>query len=159
MISTYSNGKKIYSIDLMFSYINIFKPKYKSIVITKLLHMLNEKCWGNEYNKDKRYSPLDVIKDKKNKKYKNEINRIKNSNLKYPIIITDKNDVVDGMHRLAKAFLQNKKNIKVYFFDKKLMKKFLINSKGNYEKIDKLQGYELIEIFYKKFKSHFAIIK
>jgi hypothetical protein len=39
------------------------------------------------------------------------------------------------------------------------MKKFLVNSKGNYKKIDKLQRYELIELFYKKFKSHFAIIK
>jgi hypothetical protein len=70
MISTYSDGKNIYSIDLMFSYINIFKPKYKSIAVTELLHILNEKCWGDAYNKHKRYSALDVIKKIKNIKMK-----------------------------------------------------------------------------------------
>lgn len=31
--------------------------------------------------------------------------KIKNSNLQYPIIVDDKNLIIDGYHRLAKAYM------------------------------------------------------
>ena len=55
------------------------------------------------------------------------------------------------MHRLSKAHLNNKKKIKVYLFTKKDMNKFLINKTNDWDKIDKLQIYNYIELFYKKF--------
>ena len=99
------------------------------------------------------YSALDVMNNKK--KYPEETKRIKQADLKYPIIITG-TSVVDGVHRLAKSHMTKKKNIKAYVFDKKLMKKFLIptpKSKTiNWNKINNLEMHYFIELFHKRFK-------
>ena len=63
----------------------------------------------------------------------------------------DDKNIIDGVHRLSKAYLEDNKYIKAYIFDKKLMKKFLINSKGDWNKVDNLQIHEFIKLFYKKF--------
>ena len=94
---------------------------------------------------------MDVIKNPKNKKYKDDNNRIKKANLNYPIMIDDKNNIIDGVHRLSKAYSQNKKYIKAYVFDKEIMKKFLVNNNGNWKKIDNMEIYQYIELFHKKF--------
>ena len=147
MVQTYSNDKKIYSVDMMIAYLNIYKQPTIKVPISKLLHVLEYEGWGDPLKKIK-YSAMDVIKSPK--KYKNEINRIKKADLKYPIIM-DEQYIIDGVHRLSKAYLQNKKYIKAYIFDKKLMKKFLINSKGDWKKVDKLQMHDFIKLFYEKF--------
>ena len=147
MVQTYSNNKKIYSVDMMFAYLNIYKHPTTSVPVSKLLNALEYKSWGNP-SKEKYYSPNDVIKNPK--KYKNEMDRIKKANLKYPIIMDEKY-VIDGVHRLSKAYLRDKKYIKAYIFDKKLMKKFLINSKADWNKVDNLQTHDFIQLFYKKF--------
>ena len=149
MVQTYSNNNKIYSVDMMFAYINIYKPKSQKVYIKTLLHNLEHKGWsGGTPNKSDRYSPLDVINNPK--KYKNEIERINKANLKYPIIVYN-NYVIDGVHRLTKSMLTNKKTIKVYTFTSELMKKFLINSSGNWNKVDRMQTYDFIKLFYERF--------
>tara|TARA_B110000971_G_scaffold176388_1_gene181841 strand:+ start:153 stop:302 length:150 start_codon:yes stop_codon:yes gene_type:complete len=42
MSHTHSNGKKVYSVDMMIAYVNIFKPKSKSIEVNTLLHELDD---------------------------------------------------------------------------------------------------------------------
>ena len=32
MVQTFSDNNKIYSVDMMFAYINIFKPKYEKLM-------------------------------------------------------------------------------------------------------------------------------
>lgn len=147
---TFSNNKNIYSVDMMFAYINIFKPKSIKIPISELLKNLEGKSWGDPEKKIY-YSAMDVIKNPKNKKYKDDNNRIKKANLNYPIMIDDKNNIIDGVHRLSKAYSQNKKYIKAYVFDKEIMKKFLVNNNGNWKKIDNMEIYQYIELFHKKF--------
>lgn len=44
MTQTFNNNKKIYSVDMMFIYINIFKPKSKQIDINQFLNNLEYKC-------------------------------------------------------------------------------------------------------------------
>lgn len=134
---------------MMFAYINIFKPKSIYVSLNYLIDTLNCDGWGNSKKKNC-YSPFDVIENPKNKKYKEDIKRIENANLRYPIIITG-NTVVDGIHRLTKAYLNDKKKIKAYVFSKKEMNKFLINKKGDCEKVDKLNIYDFIKLFYDKF--------
>jgi len=73
-----------------------------------------------------------------------------NSNLKFPIVIAN-NNIVDGVHRLTKAYLQKKKEIKAYIFDGELLEKFLIDKNKNWDKVDKLNTYEYIELFFKRF--------
>lgn len=151
----YKNGYKVYSVDMMIAYINIFDPTAIKLTIEELSHNLLEDYW-NHNGKD--YSPAEFLasikRDGYNKsEYQNDIERIKRL-LDYPIIVHGKNkDIVDGLHRLCKAILNDNSTIHAYVFDKKLMKKFkLSNSDVNYifDK-GKLLTYRLIELFHERF--------
>jgi disulfide oxidoreductase YuzD len=144
---TTSIGDNIFSVDMMFAYINIFKPKYTNINIDSLLHNLEYAGWGDPILNIK-YSPKDVINNPE--KYKKEIEQIKNANLKYPIIIYN-NNIIDGVHRLTKTVLEKKTKIKTYIFTKKIMEKFIIDKNSDYNKVDNMEISLFIELFYKKF--------
>lgn len=146
---SFAIGKKIYSVDMMFAYVNIFKPTISEVKIVDYEKYLDYNIWG-DVRVNNSFSPLDVIADLKNELYKNDIARIKKANLKYPIFVYN-GYVVDGMHRLVKAKMMKKKTIKAYVFDDKLMAKFLLDSKGNWKKVDNLETYIYIEMFIKKF--------
>lgn len=76
-----------------------------------------EKLWGN--------ATLDKITN-----YPDHVERINNANLEYPIIITIYNAkpiLLDGTHRLMKAYMTNKKTIKVIIIDKKKLKRAQIS--------------------------------
>jgi hypothetical protein len=148
MVQTFSSNNKIYSVDMMLAYINIFKPNYIYINIDSLMKNLDYKAWGDPIQ-EIHYSPMDVLKTPK--KYKDEIKRIKNADLRYPIIITSNNNIVDGVHRLTKAYLNKNKKIKVYKFMAKDMSKFLINNEKDFKKVDKLNLHDFIKLFYKRF--------
>ena len=86
----------------------------------------------------------------KNQKYKDEVIRIKNANLKYPIILDSNYNILDGVHRYVKHIIENKTTINVYIFDKKIMKKFIIGKRDEFN--DKnLQINDFIEIFTQRF--------
>lgn len=142
MTRTTSIGKNVYSVDLMFAYINIFKPKATKIILSDINYDTNVKGWG-----DSDISVNDVLKNPK--KYKDDYDRIINANLKYPIIMNTKGIIFDGVHRYIKSKMLNRKSINAYVFDDKLLKKFIINDKGNYN--IKLQVNEYVELFCKKF--------
>jgi len=146
---TYCDDKKVYSVDMMFAYINMFKPSHVEIKISDLTGALENKGWYDEKSK-KRISAQDVINNPS--KYKPEVDRIRAANLKYPIIINNKM-IVDGVHRLAKSHLLGKKTIKVYNFDNKLMKKFLISSNCDWQIVSTLEMSVFIELFCKRFCS------
>ena len=149
MTNTYSpDGKKIYSVDMMFAYVNIFTPKTISVKISDFTNKLDDNYWGNPNKKGNKISPLMVLNNPS--KYKKHMKRIKKANFKYPIMMYN-NKLIDGMHRIIKAKLNNKKTIKAYNFKKDIFKKFLINSKGEWSKVDKINSHELIEMFYKNF--------
>ncbi len=149
MVHTYSNSNRIYSVDMMLAYINIYKPKnlLVNINVIDYLHYLQYKCWSNTKN-NKYYSPIDVINNQR--KYVEEYDKIINSDLKYPIII-NKNNIIDGIHRLSKAYLLGKKKIKAYLFDDILLRKFLINNKGDFDKIDKFTISDFMVLFNRRF--------
>jgi len=149
MVQTYSENNNIYSVDMMFAYIHLFKPEIITINIKDILSNLDYKCWGDT-SKKIYYSPMDVINNIKNKKYADEVERITNADLKYPIIMDGKY-IVDGMHRLSKAYILGKKTIKVYKFTKAQMKKFIIDTNINWNSVDQLKTYDYIELFYKRF--------
>ena len=144
---TFSDGKNIYSVDMMIAYINIFKPKSVKISIEKnnLFSLLEDNCWGD-------FSPMDVLNNPKKKKYKEDYIKIKKANLDYPIIVYNGN-IIDGMHRLSKLYLLKKNEVKAYNFDKNLMKKFLIgkSDKIKSDKINNIEKSILIERFVDKF--------
>lgn len=147
MVQSYSIGKKIYSVDMMFAYINIFKPKSTKVPVAKLVNALEYEGWGDP-QEDIYYSAFDVLDNPR--KYKKEMARIKKANLQYPIIM-DKKFIIDGVHRLTKAYIERRKTINAYIFDSKLMRKFLIDSDGNWDKVDSLDVHYFIQLFVKRF--------
>ena len=71
MPQTFSNNKKVYSVDMMFAYINLFSPKHILLDVNELKHNLSFKGWGD---RNVSYSPQDVLQNPS--KYKHEIQRI-----------------------------------------------------------------------------------
>lgn len=131
---TYADSNKIYSVNLMFCYIDKYNPQILSISTKKLFEQLEYPSWGD-------ISPIEVVKDMNNKKYIDHKTRILNADLKYPIMIEKKtNIIIDGLHRLAKAYLLKKRKIHAYIFDENEMNKFVLTHKkrnnGNWKKSD-----------------------
>jgi hypothetical protein len=143
VIEYFSDNKDVYSTAMMFAYINVFKPKITTVNVEELLFNLELNCWTNDVR------PVDVLEDIKNARYKAEVVRIKKADLTYPIIVNSQYFILDGMHRYVKHILENKKSIKVYVFDKTLMKKFVIAKRG--DKLD-FQINDFIELFEKRFR-------
>jgi len=141
---TYHNNKNIYSVDMMISYINLYGHPIVKVPIEKFIPQLNENVWGE-------WSPMDVIKNMETKKYKNDAERIQKANLEYPIIVTGKH-IIDGYHRVAKAYLEEKKYIDVYIFKAELMNKFILNKDMNFVKVHQHTDiHEIIELWTKRF--------
>lgn len=111
-IECYSDDKYEYSTALMFAYINLKKPEKIKLETSKLLFNLDLECW------DKNTKPSDVISCLKNKKYKDEVTRIKESDTKYPIIVDSNLFIIDGVHRYVKSVLSNKKQSMFIFLIK-----------------------------------------
>ena len=89
----------------------------------------------------------DVLANKK--RYSADYARIKDADLRYPIIVY-KGEILDCVHRYVKAMTLKKKTINAYVFDSRLMKKFIIDTSGNYN--IKIETNEYIERFNKLFK-------
>jgi hypothetical protein len=163
---TFSDNGNVYSVDMMFSYVNAFEPEVEKVPVESLEHVLEYEGWGEPGGK--KHSPADVAKAfaKGNGKYKEDIERIKNADLKYPIMICrfragEEYVVVDGVHRLAKAAgfggMPKKKMIKAYVFDLKLMRRFFLAKKGAgkncWEKIDRLETHDICSLFFERFRA------
>ena len=145
MVHTYSDNDKIYLVDLMIAYVNIFDYPVTDIDTKDYLTHLKSKCWRKF---GKKYSPIEVLNNPS--VYDLDMEKIKNAELIYPIIIFDGN-VVDGMHRLTKLYLQQKSHLKAYVFNEALMKKFLVSAKGDYKKLESLEIHHIIEMFNDRF--------
>lgn len=149
MVATFSDNNKIYSVDLMIAYVNIYKLIPIKINVSEYLDsIINYSGWGDPI-KNIRYSPLDVLHNPK--KYKEDYERIMNANLIYPIIITKNNIVIDGVHRIVKASFLQKKQIKAYVFNNTLLNKFLLDKNKDFKKVDKLSTSDLIILFNRRF--------
>ena len=147
-MQTYSDNKYIYSVDMMFAYLYLRKPQYQNIKVSDLLKNLNHNCWGDPVN-NIYHTPNDVLANPT--KYEHDYKRIKNADLSYPIIITHDMHIIDGVHRLTKSYMENKKTIKAYVFDNALLRKFKLAKRNEWDKVDKLKNYQLIIMFSKKF--------
>jgi len=155
MVQSFSDNKYVYSVDMMFAYINLFKKHLKvtKIRVKDMQDTLEYKGWGDP-SKGIRYSANDVLENPK--KYPDEMKRVKNANLRYPIIMYgNPGYIVDGVHRLTKATLEGREYINAYVFDAALMKNFILgktSEKGIWKRIDATPTHELIEQFWRKVK-------
>jgi len=119
-----------FSVDMMFSFIEFFKPQVSKIKIDKLINDLYITSWSDEDNnpeEDNRISPMDVLKNPD--RFPHHKKRIINANLDYPLIIQKQGEdfhIIDGNHRFAKLYMQKATVVNCYIFTEKLMKKFFM---------------------------------
>jgi hypothetical protein len=110
--------KKLQEVDIPFR-IDIQKLHNLAIPTTEML--ISELLWHFDYpfwdkigTDDWNLTPWEVIKNPK--LHPNHFNKIKEADLSYPIEIVDHNNrwlILDGLHRLAKAYIENHQTISV----------------------------------------------
>jgi len=128
---------------MMFAYVNIFKPPIIKISLEELTPQLEENVYGD-------YSPMDIINNEK--KYASNTEKIRKADLSYPILVDSNYNIIDGYHRLMKAYLEHKKEIKVYVIDKTLKKNFILGKKENKKDVlEKLSISYFLELWSKRF--------
>lgn len=149
MVQTYSDNNYIYSVDMMFAYLHFNKVKsIKYKIDENILKNLDYSGWGDPI-KNIKYSPKQVLNNPS--KFPEDYDRIQNADLKYPIIITGDGNIIDGVHRLTKSVLLEKKYINAYVFDNKLMKEFIIAKHNDWNKVDNLKTYQFIILYVERF--------
>lgn len=118
----------------MFMYIQDKQPKSVKLPLPPLVHHLRENDWSDWSTPGTPlFSAMNVLQHPD--KYKDHYKRILDAELKYPIIIDKKTGyVIDGMHRLAKSYMLNKRHIHAHVFDDGLMSKFILTSKKDAKK-------------------------
>jgi hypothetical protein len=152
MPQTFSVGKRIYSVDMIHAYIQLFEPVVVGMPLDVLEYCMHIKSWNDRGLLSSSFSAQDVLDNPK--KYEQDFERIKNANLKYPIIIWNRANghyVVDGIHRIAKAIGLKRKKINAYIFDEVLMNKFLVDRKGNLKRVEDMPMSETISMFHERF--------
>lgn len=144
---TYSDEKYIYSVDMMMVYVNTHKVPVEKVSLEENLWQLEQNVWGD-------YSPSDILKHPERKKYTENIQRMKEADLSYPIFMTSKYQIIDGYHRFLKAFQQKETHIKAYIFEPPLMRKFIINKELDFVAVhQKMAIHEVLELYVKRFCS------
>jgi hypothetical protein len=154
MPQTYYDDKYIYSVDMMFVYLNHYHHIVTKLKVADLAAKIEQIGWEDPTGKI--YYAADVLKYPK--KYKNDYKRIVNANLKYPVILISQVKsgvevftIVDGAHRMIKANMAGKKTINANIFDKTLMKKFIIARKGEWRIPNNMKPYEFMDLYLKRF--------
>ena len=147
---TYTDNEHIYSVDLMFMYVKTITSI--KINVQKLLPALKTLDWGD-------IRPMDVIKNKTVSL--NDYNRIIKADLRFPIIITSNYGILDGMHRLAKAYLNKNKYIRAYVIDNDTLKKMIISTKTrkswspkDWDYYESLSSKDIQKLFNERFRAY-----
>lgn len=142
---TYSDEKYIYSVDMMMAYVNTHTLPVQKINIKDNLWQIEQSVWGD-------YTPADVLERPTLKKHAENIQRIRESDLSYPIFMTSKHQIIDGYHRFLKAIQNGDTTIKAYLFEPALMRKFIVNKDLDYPAVHQRMGiHELLELYQKRF--------
>jgi hypothetical protein len=142
---TYSDGKYIYSVDMMMTYVNTNKIPVQKVSLEENLWQLDQNVWGD-------YSPSDILKHPERKKYADNIQRMKDADLSYPIFMTSKYQIIDGYHRFLKALHQKDTFIKAYIFDPSLLRKFIVNKELDFVAVhQKMSIHTLLELYVQRF--------
>ena len=145
-LRTFADEKAIYSVDMMLAYLNTHEHPVVELPMEKFLWQLEQKVWGD-------WSPSDVLKNMKAKKYANNAARIDKADLAYPVIVTAAgHKLVDGYHRVAKAHRDGATSVKAVVFPVALMKKFILDTDMDFVKVHQRTSLnEILELWNRRF--------
>jgi len=134
---TYNDGEFVYNITKLHSILDEHRLKKSSLFpvvklkMSSLIDQLSEDVWNacdraNEENPET-ISPMQVIKNGKSLDV-HHWSKIAQASLKYPILMDTSGHVVDGFHRLAKAYLFGRKVVDVITIPEWIMQECILNS-------------------------------
>ena len=150
MAKIYNREKNVYSVDLMIAYVGLFKLEPIEIDIERMRPSMNLPYWLSKRGKTMvRLSPAQAIENPD--EYPEHKKKIESADLRYPIMIHEDYHLIDGAHRLVKAFSEERKTIRAYMFSDELMEKFIVNKEGNINIGRFISVAQQIHIFYKRF--------
>lgn len=126
---TFTMDGRIYSVDRLFKITKSIKV-YK-LPIAELTKLLNVPVWENKNIGVGEIAPIDVINNPdKTKKHQKHYRRILTSDMSYPILLYRDSAgwqvIIDGMHRLSKAYIQKHETIDVKFVTAKQLDKVML---------------------------------
>jgi hypothetical protein len=144
-----SKGENAYSVDLLIAYVNIYKPAQHTIEMSDLAVYIEQPCWLAK-NTGEIISPAQVLADPE--RYPFHAESINNADTRYPIIICDEYGMMDGKHRLAKAYRNGNTYINAYILDKTIVDKCYAGPAADWQRIQQqTKPHELIELFHERF--------
>jgi thiamine pyrophosphate-dependent acetolactate synthase large subunit-like protein len=130
---------------MMIAYLNTMGHTVVQLPVEAFGPQLEKKVWGD-------WSPATVLAKMDVKKYAVNAARIRKANMSYPIIVTGKQVIVDGYHRVAKALLEGQTHINAYVFGPALMNKFIIDRDLNFVKVHQhMTVADILELWTKRF--------
>jgi len=108
----YSFGESLEAYDThkLFDWINGHPEKHKLLPTSLLLDFITHDFWGN-FHDLRRTNFSSVFEDE------SRLKKIMRVDLSYPIVLTNFNRLIDGVHRLFKAVFQGEECVKAIFID------------------------------------------
>lgn len=156
MSQTFMDGNNIYSVDMMISYIRLQSPHIFYVKMEDFVDQLKKNIWGNP-SKGIRYSPMSVITNPSSNQH--EYDKIMRANISFPIILSPRGDLIDGIHRVSKVYLKkingdkqaDNFQLRAVMFDDTLMAKFLLSSTLDWKKVHSMKTFDFIELYARRF--------
>jgi len=156
MTQTFMDGHNIYSVDMMIAYIRLQTPHIFHVKMEDFVGQLHKNIWGIP-SKGIRYSPMSVITNPQSNQ--TEYNKILRANISFPIILSPRGDLIDGIHRVSKVYLKRASGekgaddfqLRAVMFDEALMARFLISSSLDWNKVNNMKAFDFIELYSRRF--------
>ena len=99
----------------VYKLINIVPDRVYEVDTDSLMEELEKIVWTDDAKN--KIKPIDVLRDMDNKLYKSHKKRIEEANIEYPIIVGNKGEMIDGMHRLCSIVAKGVKTVKCRMFE------------------------------------------
>lgn len=104
----FQHGSNSYDVEMLWKITE--KNKIEIAPTIKFLNLLNLEYWTDE--RGRQTTPMDVVTFEKDRAYAQHLAAIERADLQYPILMTEIDGdawiVVDGVHRIAKTFLEHR---------------------------------------------------
>lgn len=118
--NTYSDRTGTYSVDSLLAWVNDNHIRCGRLKVKEFLPYVQLDTWG-----DSSCDPTSNLKHFMEDKSTRE--RVLQADLSYPIIVTNDNRVIDGIHRIFKALYEGQETISSIFIDQSVLNTFKIS--------------------------------
>jgi len=118
----YTDSKNTYQIDKLFKWINEHPEKHVSLPIDKLFEYIVHDSWGS-FDELRKTNFRRIFDDQGHRR------RMEKVDLSYPVIITNFNRLIDGVHRIFKAIFEKQEQIQAVFIDQEQLSSVCLTPK------------------------------